>query len=194
MQLNVRDLSFTYEGSYTPVFDHVSFSVDTSWRLGLVARNGRGKTTLLRLMQGQYPYQGGIDLPLTPVYFPFEVADAGQLTLFVMQQAAPDTPDWRLIRELNLLQVTEDALYRPFDTLSRGEQTKALLAALFAREDVYPLIDEPTNHLDVDAKEELQRALKAYGGSILMVCHEPEFYEGWATRVLDCTKWTTKIF
>ena len=106
MQLNVRDLSFTYEGSYTPVFEHVTFSVDTSWRLGLVARNGRGKTTLLRLLQGQYPYQGGIDLPLTPVYFPFEVADAGQLTLFVMQQAAPDTPDWRLIRELKLLQVT----------------------------------------------------------------------------------------
>lgn len=187
MQLNVRDLSFTYEGSYTPVFEHVTFSVDTSWRLGLVARNGRGKTTLLRLMQGQYPYQGGIDLPLTPVYFPFEVADAGQLTLFVMQQAAPDTPDWRLIRELKLLQVTEDALYRPFDTLSRGEQTKALLAALFAREDVYPLIDEPTNHLDVHGRELVADYLRRKDG-FLLVSHDRAFLNRCIDHVLSLNR------
>ncbi|MBQ7306793.1 MAG: ATP-binding cassette domain-containing protein, partial [Clostridia bacterium] len=116
MQLNVRDLSFTYEGSYSPVFDHVSFHVDTSWHLGLIARNGRGKTTLLRLMQGLHAYSGHIDLPLTPVYFPFPVDDPQQLTLFVMQAAAPDAEDWQLIRECNLLQLTEDALYRPFAT------------------------------------------------------------------------------
>ena len=153
MQLNVRDLSFTYEGSYSPVFDHVSFHVDTAWHLGLIARNGRGKTTLLRLMQGLHAYSGHIDLPLTPVYFPFPVDDPEQLTLFVMQSAAPEAQDWQLIRECNLLQLTEDALYRPFSTLSRGEQTKALLAALFSREDVYPLIDEPTNPLDTHGRE-----------------------------------------
>ena len=93
MQLKIQDLSFTYEGSYTPVFDHVNISWDTSWHLGLIARNGRGKTTLLRLLEGRYPYRGKIDCPLTPVYFPFDVADAEQLTLFVMQQAAPDSQD-----------------------------------------------------------------------------------------------------
>ena len=67
MQLNVRDLSFTYEGSYTPVFEHVSFHVDTAWRLGLLGRNGRGKTTLLRLMQGQEQLrQTGRFVPLLP--------------------------------------------------------------------------------------------------------------------------------
>ena len=78
--------------------------------------------------------------------------------------------------------------------LSGGEQAKVRLCKLINRETNVLLLDEPTNHLDVDAKEELQRALKCYKGSILMVCHEPEFYEGWATRVLDCSQWTTKIF
>ncbi|MBQ7866000.1 MAG: ABC-F family ATP-binding cassette domain-containing protein, partial [Clostridia bacterium] len=174
MQLNVRDLSFTYEGSYSPVFDHVSFHVDTSWHLGLIARNGRGKTTLLRLMQGLHAYSGHIDLPLTPVYFPFTVDDPQQLTLFVMQAAAPQAEDWQLIRECNLLQLTEDALYRPFATLSRGEQTKALLAALFSREDVYPLIDEPTNHLDAHGRELVADYLRRKDG-FLLVSHDRAF-------------------
>ncbi|MEG1472219.1 MAG: ATP-binding cassette domain-containing protein, partial [Clostridia bacterium] len=64
MQLSIRNLSFTYEGSYTPVFTKANINLDTSWRLGLVGRNGRGKTTLLRLMLGEYVYQGVMELPL----------------------------------------------------------------------------------------------------------------------------------
>ena len=187
MQLNVRDLSFTYEGSYSPVFDHVSFHVDTSWHLGLIARNGRGKTTLLRLMQGLHAYSGHIDLPLTPVYFPFTVDDPQQLTLFVMQAAAPDAEDWQLIRECNLLQLTEDALYRPFATLSRGEQTKALLAALFSREDVYPLIDEPTNHLDAHGRELVADYLRRKDG-FLLVSHDRAFLNRCIDHVLSLNK------
>ena len=78
--------------------------------------------------------------------------------------------------------------------LSGGEQAKVRLCKLINKGTNILLLDEPTNHLDVDAKEELKRALKAYKGSILMVCHEPEFFEGLATDVWDCTKWTTKIF
>ena len=77
--------------------------------------------------------------------------------------------------------------------LSGGEQAKVRLCKLINRKTNLLLLDEPTNHLDVDAKAELKRALQAYRGSILMVCHEPEFYEGLATQVWDCTKWTTKI-
>ncbi len=187
MQLNVRDLSFTYEGSYTPVFEHVSFHVDTAWRLGLLGRNGRGKTTLLRLMQGLHAYTGHIDMPLTPVYFPFEVNDPEQLTLFVMQSAAPEAEDWQLIRECNLLQLTEDALYRPFCTLSRGEQTKALLAALFSREDVYPLIDEPTNHLDVHGRELVADYLRRKDG-FLLVSHDRAFLNRCIDHVLSLNK------
>ena len=77
--------------------------------------------------------------------------------------------------------------------LSGGEQAKVRLCKLINKETNVLLLDEPTNHLDVDAKEELKRALKEYKGSILMVCHEPEFYDGLATDVWDCTKWTTRL-
>ena len=77
--------------------------------------------------------------------------------------------------------------------LSGGEQAKVRLCKLINKETNILLLDEPTNHLDVDAKEELKRALIAYKGSILMVCHEPEFYDGLATQVWDLSRWTTKI-
>lgn len=192
MQWTVRNLSFTYEGSYTPVFDDLTFHADTTWRLGLIARNGRGKTTLLRLLQGQFSYRGAIDMPLETVYFPFAVADPTQLTLFVMQSCAPDAQDWQLLRECNLLRITEDALYRPFDTLSRGEQTKALLAALFAREDVYPLIDEPTNHLDAHGRELVADYLRRKDG-FLLVSHDRAFLNRCIDHVLSLNKADTWV-
>jgi len=187
MQLSIRNLSFMYEGSYTPVFENLNIHLDTRWRLGLVGRNGRGKTTLLSLMLGKYAYQGVIDLPLRAVYFPFDVPDPAQLTLFVMQEAAPDTPDWRLMREMKLLHLTEDALYRPFDTLSKGEQTKALLCALFAREDVYPLIDEPTNHLDLHGRELVADYLRQKDG-FLLVSHDRAFLNRCIDHVFSLNK------
>ena len=78
--------------------------------------------------------------------------------------------------------------------LSGGEQAKVRLCKLINRPSNLLVLDEPTNHLDVDAKEELSRALKEYKGSVLMVCHEPEFYGDIATEIRDCTKWTTKVF
>ena len=77
--------------------------------------------------------------------------------------------------------------------LSGGEQAKVRLCKLINKKTNILLLDEPTNHLDVDAKEELRRALLDYSGSILMVCHEPDFYEGIATNVWDCARWTTRI-
>ena len=77
--------------------------------------------------------------------------------------------------------------------LSGGEQAKVRLCKLMNRPTNILLLDEPTNHLDVDAKEELQRALKAYRGTILLICHEPEFYQEIVNEVWDCSKWTTKI-
>ena len=94
---------------------------------------------------------------------------------------------------LNGLGITTDLHYKNMSELNGSEKVKVLLAkALFGNPDIL-LLDEPTNHLDVDAKDELKRALMAYKGSILMVCHEPEFYDGLATDVWDCGKWTTRI-
>ena len=187
MQLSIRNLTFAYEGSYENVFQHLTVNLDTGWRLGLIGRNGRGKTTLLRLLQGRYAYQGSISLPLTPAYFPFPVEDASQPCLFVMRQCAPEAEDWRFLREMNLLKVEEDALYRPFDTLSRGEQTKALLAALFSRQDVYPLIDEPTNHLDAHGRALVADYLRRKDG-FLLVSHDRAFLNGCVDHVLSLNR------
>lgn len=194
MQLSIRDLTFAYEGGDAPVFDRLTLNLDTGWRLGLIGRNGRGKTTLLKLLTGGLPYQGSIGLPVQAAYFPYATPDPSQLALFVMQEAAPDTPDWRLLRELKLLGVTEDALYRPFDTLSKGEQTKALLCALFAREDVYPLIDEPTNHLDTHGRELVADYLQKKDG-FLLVSHDRAFLNRCIDHVLSLNRsdaWVTR--
>ena len=187
MQVSVRNLSFTYDGSYTPVFEQVSFNFDTSWRLGLIGRNGKGKTTLLRLLQKQYAYQGHIDMPLTPVYFPYPVDDMSANTRDVMLCAAPEAEEWQLICELNQLDVDDSVLDRPFSTLSKGEQTKALLAALFTREDAYPLIDEPTNHLDAHGRALVADYLRRKDG-FLLVSHDRAFLNRCIDHVLSLNR------
>jgi len=187
MQVSIRNLSFTYDGSYTPVFENVSFNFDTSWRLGLIGRNGKGKTTLLRLLQKQYQHQGHIDMPLTPVYFPYPVADTSANTRDIMLQAAPEAEEWQLICELNQLEVDDSVLDRPFATLSKGEQTKALLAALFAREDAYPLIDEPTNHLDAHGRALVADYLRRKDG-FLLVSHDRAFLNRCIDHVLSLNR------
>lgn len=186
-QFSVRNLTFAYDGSYDNVFQEVNFSADTCWRLGLVGRNGRGKTTLLRLLRGELAHQGQIDMPLTPSVFPIEGIDAGQLTLYAMQKMAPDVPDWKLRREANLLELDEDTLYRPFETLSNGEQTKVQLAALFAREDQYPLLDEPTNHLDMHGRDLVGAYLSGKDG-FLLVSHDRDFLNRCCSHILSINR------
>lgn len=187
MQASIRDLSFTYDGSYTPVFEHLSFQFDTSWHLGLIGRNGRGKTTLLRLLRGEFSHRGCIDMPVTPVYFPYPVADASAPTRAVMRSAAPDAQEWQLLCELNQLEVDDSVLDRPFATLSKGEQTKVLLAALFAREDAYPLIDEPTNHLDAHGRALTAEYLRRKEG-FLLVSHDRAFLNRCIDHVLSLNR------
>lgn len=182
MQLSIRDLTFAYPGG-EPVFEHLNLNLDTGWRLGVIGRNGRGKTTLLRLMMGCMSFEGAIDLPLEAAYFPYEVPDASLPALDVLRKAAPRAQEWRILREWQLLGIGEEALDRPFGTLSRGEQTKALLSALFAREDAYPLIDEPTNHLDAHGRELVARYLRRKDG-FLLVSHDRAFLNGCVDHVL----------
>lgn len=174
MNMTIQNLTYTYDGSPDPVFENLTARLDTSWRLGLTGRNGRGKTTLLRLLCGELDAGGKIHMPLKAVYFPFPVPDASLQTMEVMRQAAPDTEDWRFLCEWNQLFGSEEALERPFATLSNGEQTKALLCALFARDDVYPLIDEPTNHLDLHGRALVADYLSRKDG-FLLVSHDRAF-------------------
>ena len=93
-QIRVNDLTFHYEGSYDNIFEHTSFSIDTGWKLGFVGRNGRGKTTFLKLLMGEQDYEGSISSSVAFDYFPFPVADSSLSTEAVFVSIA-DAPRWR---------------------------------------------------------------------------------------------------
>ena len=182
--INISHLSFSYPESLTPVFEDLSLKLDTNWRLGLIGRNGRGKTTLLRLLLGEMPYSGTISNCANFVYFPQTPADPTLLARDVLAGLYPLAEDWQLRRELNLLGCDADEiLWRPFDTLSGGEQTKALLAGLFLDDAAFPLIDEPTNHLDLAGREAVARYLSHKPGFIL-VSHDRTFLDAAIDHVL----------
>ena len=144
--------------------------MDTHWKLGLIGRNGKGKTTLLRLLMGQYSYRGSISSSVLFDYFPFQIQkeDMERDTIEVIERIQPDYELWRICRELELLHVEADILYRPYQTLSHGERTKVMLAVLFSRENYFLLIDEPTNHLDMETRELLCAYLNRKKGFILV--------------------------
>jgi len=185
--IQVSNLSFAYEGSYEPVFENVSFQIDTNWRLGFTGRNGRGKTTFLNLLLGKYPYRGSISASVSFSYFPYAVEDPGLLAVDIVEQIHPDYEYWQLAREMNLLQLSEEILCRPFGTLSNGEQTKLLLIVLFLKENNFLLIDEPTNHLDIRGREQVSRYLSRKKGFIL-VSHDRAFLDGCVDHILSINK------
>ena len=96
--IDVKDLTFAYDGSHENIFEHVSFRLDTDWKLGLTGRNGRGKTTFLRLLLGDYAYRGTISAPMPFSYFPYRVSDSSILALEAVEQMHPDYAYWRLAR------------------------------------------------------------------------------------------------
>lgn len=174
--INVTNLTFGYEGSRTNVFEKVSFSIDTDWKLGLIGRNGKGKTTFLKLLLGQYEYTGTIAKNVEFDYFPFEVNHKEKMTIDIAHEIAPNVEEWEIMRELNLLNTNIEILYRSFHTLSGGEQVKVLLVSLFLKGNNFLLIDEPTNHLDKETKENLVQYLSNKKGFIV-VSHDRDFLD-----------------
>ena len=146
-QIRVNNLTFGYEGSFDNVFENVSFSIDTNWKLGFIGRNGKGKTTFLNLLLGKYTFEGSINTSTRFDYFPYKITE-NQREMSVaefMQELKSDCEIWRVICELGELSESAEILYRPYCTLSPGERTKALLAILFSGENEFLLIDEQTN-------------------------------------------------
>ena len=190
--INVTNLTFSYDGSYDNIFENVSFQIDTDWKLGFTGRNGRGKTTFLNLLLGKYEYSGTISAHTSFEYFPFEVTKPEDNTIDVIDSIYPDFLLWKVMRELSLLQVAEDVLYRPFSTLSKGEQTKVLLATLFLKENSFLLIDEPTNHLDMHARKIVSDYLSSKRGFIL-VSHDRAFLDNCVDHILSINKTNIEI-
>ena len=182
-QITVSHLTFAYDGACDNVFEDISFVLDTDWRLGFTGRNGRGKTTFLKLLDGTLDSRGAVRAGVPVLYFPFPVEYPEDDTQAVLERLLPDCPAWRILRELNLLGVEQDVLYRPFYTMSNGEQTKILLASLFLHDGAFLLIDEPTNHLDAGGRRLLGEYLAQKRGYIL-VSHDRDLLDRCADHML----------
>ena len=183
-QITIQDLSFTYEGDHVPVFQHLDLQLDTRWKLGLVGRNGRGKTTLLRLLEGSLSGGGVLTRPDRTIYFPRLVAEPERPAREILLEGIPWEEEWMLLRELNRLGLDEDILDRPFSSLSGGEQTRAGLARLFCQEDGYPMLDEPTNHLDEAGRTLTARYLRGLDRGFLLVSHDRAFLDACTDHTL----------
>lgn len=171
--ININNLTFGYDGSEKTLFDDVSITLDTSWKLALAGRNGRGKTTFFKLLRGELPYGGTITGVPETIIFPMN--------------ELPENEDWRVRKELNLMGADPDIMWRPMETLSGGERTKLMLANLFASDGVYPLIDEPTNHLDRLGREAVADYLSGKDGFIL-ISHDRAFLDRCTDHTLVITK------
>ena len=184
-KIQVNDLTFSYESSFDPIFEHVSFTIDTSWKLGFIGRNGKGKTTFLNLLLGKYEYSGIISCDVPCDYFPYKITneDLDKTADELMEEWKPGVESWRVMCEIADLSVDAELMYRPLRTLSFGEKTKVMLAVLFAGENDFLLIDEPTNHLDKEAREIVKSYLAKKKGFIL-VSHDRDLLDACVDHVL----------
>ena len=190
-----RDLVIGYD---EPLSSPLNLSMERGQKIALIGANGIGKTTLLKSILGLIPpLSGSVEQGdyLSIGYFEQEMPpDISTSCIEEIWQEFPGFTQYEVRSALAKCGLTTKHIESMVKVLSGGEQAKVRLCKLINKETNILLLDEPTNHLDVDAKAELKRSLQAYKGSILMVCHEPEFYDGLATDVWDCTRWTTRVF
>lgn len=172
--IKISNLSFRYEDSIDNIFNNLNLDLDSSWRLGLVGRNGRGKTTFLKILNRKLLGRGKIQTKLRLSYYPVSIHDPKNITLYELQNQM-QFEQWELERELNLLGADPNLVWQPFNSLSGGEQTKILLALSFTDQNSFPLIDEPTNHLDEASRKEVSNYLRGHRQGYIVVSHDRDF-------------------
>jgi lincosamide and streptogramin A transport system ATP-binding/permease protein len=190
--IKVNNLSFRYDTNPNYIFEDVSFVIDTNWKLGFIGRNGKGKTTFLNLLLGKYEYNGTITSDITFDYFPFEVKNIELNSYEIAEYYYPNYEKWKLEKETSLLDINNIILNKAFKTLSKGEQTKILLAILFIKDNNFLLIDEPTNHLDINARKIVANYLNKKKGFIL-VSHDRTFLDECIDHVLSINRTNINI-
>ena len=184
-------------GYGSPLSVPLNLSMERNQKIVLTGANGIGKTTLLKSILGLIPsVSGSVELGdyLEIGYFEQEMdtSHTGSCIEEIWSEF-PGYTQYEVRSALAKCGLTTKHIESQVRVLSGGEQAKVRLCKLINQESNLLVLDEPTNHLDTDAKAELARALKAYKGSILMVCHEPEFYENLADQVWDCSRWSLKV-
>ena len=190
--IKVNNLTFSYPGSYQNIFEDVSFTIDSDWKLGFVGRNGRGKTTFLNILLNKLEYKGSISCDMEFGYFPYQVEDISKDTIEIVEEVCKTDEIWDIYREFSMLRIEDDVLYRPFESLSNGERTKVLLAAMFISENKFLLLDEPTNHLDIGARKIISEYLKSKKGFIL-VSHDRKLLNNCCDHIISINKTNIEI-
>lgn len=180
-----------------PLSKPLNLSLERGHKIALTGANGIGKTTLLKSILGIVPpLKGGCELGenLQIGYFEQEIKGENRNTCIEeLWGEFPSFTQYEIRSALAKCGLTTKHIESQVRVLSGGEQAKVRLCKLINRETNVLLLDEPTNHLDTDAKEALKQALAEYKGTILLICHEPEFYADIVSEIWDCSKWTTKI-
>ena len=191
-----EDLVIGYDQN-EPLSKPLNLYMERGEKIALVGANGIGKTTLLKSILGLIPALSGkavLGDYLEIGYFEQEMAPGNTTTCIEeIWKEFPSYTQYQVRSALAKCGLTTKHIESQVRVLSGGEQAKVRLCKLINRETNLLLLDEPTNHLDVDAKDELKRALKEYRGSILLICHEPEFYSDVVTKVWDCREWSLRI-
>ena len=184
-------------GYNEPLSHSIDFTMERGEKIVLTGSNGIGKTTLLKSILGLIPtLKGKVDLGENLAIGYFEQEMSGKIETTCLEEIWEEFPgmsQYEVRSALAKCGLTTKHIESKVKVLSGGEQSKVRLCKILNRESNILVLDEPTNHLDVDAKTALAQALKEYKGSILMVCHEPDFYADFATAVWDCSKWTTML-
>ena len=182
-------------GYETPLSQPLDLLLERGQKVALVGANGIGKTTLLRSLLGEIaPLKGEVHTGqnLEVGYFEQEAKPSERTCIEEVWQDFKHFTQYEVRAALAKCGLTTKHIESKVMVLSGGEKAKVRLCKLLNRPTNVLVLDEPTNHLDVDAKDELKRALQEYRGTILLICHEPEFYRDVVTDVWNCEKWTTK--
>ena len=194
MLFETHDLVIGYD---EPLSKPLNFSMERGQKIALVGTNGIGKTTLLKSILGLIPAISGeceLGEKLQLGYFEQEVSpDNRNSCIEEIWEEFPSFSQYEVRSALAKCGLTTKHIESQVRVLSGGEQAKVRLCKLLNRDTNFLLLDEPTNHLDVDAKDALKTALQEYRGSILLICHEPEFYQDVVDEIWNMSQWTTKL-
>lgn len=173
-QIQVTDLTFSYDGNADDVLNNVTFNIDTDWKLGLIGRNGKGKTTLLNLFMGRYDYRGSIKTAARFDYFPYTVSDpdltknAADLILAVLRQ----------------LDLGREQFAKNMEDFSEGQKKKVLIAASLITPAHLYIWDEPLNFIDVFSRMQIEKLILRYKPTMLLVEHDVRFQEKVGTDII----------